>query len=91
MHRLPSLSTMEPTLAIGIETEIEKDVAARGNETEIGTGMIKTIKMMTESHERGERARVMMVEKGRRSEDDDSASAIHLLCIMYPACSRVGA
>lgn len=73
---------MEPTLVTGIETEIERDVAARGNGTGIGTGMIRMIKMMTESHERGERARAMMVEKERRSEDD-GPSAIHLLCIIY--------
>jgi hypothetical protein len=77
MRQLPSLSTMEPMLVTGIVTEIERDVAARGNGNETGIGMIKMIKMMTESHEREERARVMMAGKGRRSEDD-----IHLLCII---------
>jgi len=74
---------MEPTLVTGIETGTERDVVARGNGTEIGTGMTRMIKTMTESHERGERARVMMVEKGRRSGDDDGSSTIHLLCIMH--------
>ena len=73
MHRLPSLSTMEPTLVTGIETEIERDVVAREN----ATGMIRMIRMMTERHERGERARAMMVENGR--SEDDGSSAIHLL------------
>ena len=82
MRQRLSLSTMEPTLVTGIAREIERDVAARGNGTGIGTGMIKMIKTTTGSHERGERVRVMMGEKGRRS-GDDGASAVHLLCILY--------
>lgn len=70
MRQPLSLLTMAPTLVTGIETEIERDAVARGNGTEIGTGTIKMIKMTTERHARGERARVMMVEKGRRSGDD---------------------
>jgi len=70
MHQLLSLSTMEQMQGTEIVTEIERAVAARGNGIRNGIGMIKMIKMMTESHERGERARVMMVGKGRRSDDD---------------------
>lgn len=69
---------MEPTLVTGIETETERDVVARGNGTERETGMIKMIKMTTESHERGERVRVMMVEKGRRSGDDPFAAMYNI-------------
>lgn len=69
---------MGPMQATENVTEIERVVAARGKETGNGTGMIKMIKMMTESHGRGERARVTMAEKGRRSEDNSFA-----LCIIY--------
>jgi hypothetical protein len=61
---------MGPMQATGNVTEIERVVAARGNGTGNGIGMIKMIKMMRESHERGERARVTMVGKGRRSDDE---------------------
>jgi len=72
MHRLLSLSTTGPMQATGSVTEIARVVAARENENEneIGIGMIRMIRMMTERHERGERARVTMAGKGRRSEDD---------------------
>ena len=70
MHQLLSLSTMGPMQVTGIE--IERVVAARGNGN--GNGMIKMIKMMTESHGRGERVRVTMVGKGRRNEDDGLSS-----------------
>jgi hypothetical protein len=76
---------MERTQVTGIETEIERDAAARGNG--IGIGMIKMIKMMTENHERGERARAMMVEIGRRSEDDGLFA--HLLSFRY-ICTMPG-
>lgn len=79
MHRLPSLLTMGPMQATG--TEIERAVAARGNGN--GIGMIKMIKMMTESHERGERARVTMVGKGRRSEDDSSSVPLSICYVQY--------
>ena len=69
---------MEPMQATENVTEIERVVAARENETGNEIGMIKMIKMMTESHGRGELARVTMVGKGRRSEDDSFA-----LCIIY--------
>jgi len=68
MHQLLSLSTMGLMQATGSVTEIARVVAARGNG--IGIGMIRMIRMTTERHERGERARVTMVGKGRRSEDD---------------------